>query len=112
MGKGLFTLFVPPVAVYRYGCAGYCAAPIGVFWIAGIASLVYSLEGGPVGDHKTNWVISRARHRPVGYRQCLDLDGHRAGAKGSGRCEREKQAWCRVMRAQWNETDLFARLKK
>lgn len=57
MGKGLFTLFVPPMAVYRYGCAGYCAAPIGVFWIAGIASLVYSLEGGPVGNHETNWVI-------------------------------------------------------
>lgn len=43
----LLTLITPPVAVSKYGCAGCCAAPIGVFWITGIVAIVYGLVGGP-----------------------------------------------------------------
>ena len=43
----LLTLFTPPVAVCKHGCAGCCAAPIGVFWITGIVAIIYGLIGGP-----------------------------------------------------------------
>lgn len=45
--RRLLALIAPPVAVCRYGCAGCCAAPIGVFWIAGMVSIVYAFFGGP-----------------------------------------------------------------
>lgn len=47
MKRSIQALFVPPVAVCRYGCAGCCAAPIAVFWIAGIVSIIYGFLGGP-----------------------------------------------------------------
>lgn len=48
MKKLLLVLFTPPFAACRYGCAGCCAAPIGVFWLAGIAGILYGLVwGGP-----------------------------------------------------------------
>lgn len=48
MKKTLLVLFTPPFAVCRYGCAGCCAAPIGVFWLAGIVGILYGLIwGGP-----------------------------------------------------------------
>lgn len=46
--RSVLALLAPPVAVCRYGCAGCCAAPIAVFWITGIVSLVYAFFGGPV----------------------------------------------------------------
>ena len=49
MKRSIQALFVPPVAVCRYGCAGCCAAPITVFWIAGIVSIIYAFFGGPTG---------------------------------------------------------------
>ncbi len=50
MKRTIQALLVPPLAVCRYGCAGCCAAPIGVFWIAGIVSLIYAFFGGPTGQ--------------------------------------------------------------
>jgi len=55
MNRILLSLAVPPISVCRYGCAGCCAAPIGVFWIAGIASLVYGYFGGPLGLDGISW---------------------------------------------------------
>ncbi|MFO8024526.1 hypothetical protein [Thiohalophilus sp.] len=46
--RSILALLAPPVAVCRYGCAGCCAAPIAVFWIAGISSIVYAFFGGPL----------------------------------------------------------------
>ena len=45
--RSILALLVPPVAVCRYGCASCCAAPIGVFWLAGIISIIYAFFGGP-----------------------------------------------------------------
>jgi hypothetical protein len=53
--KPILAVLVPPVAACRYGCAGCCAAPIGVFWIAGIVSLVYGYNGGPLGLDTVSW---------------------------------------------------------
>jgi hypothetical protein len=51
----LLSLFVPPFAACRYGCAGCCAAPIGVFWIAGITGIIYGLVGGPTNRFGVDW---------------------------------------------------------
>jgi hypothetical protein len=47
MKRAVLTILLPPAAACRYGCAGCCAAPITVFWIASLVSLVYGLIGGP-----------------------------------------------------------------
>ncbi len=41
MAKNITSILCPPLAVCRYGCAGYCAAPIGVAWMGGITLVVY-----------------------------------------------------------------------
>lgn len=56
MKRSALCFLVPPYAVCRYGCAGCCAAPIGVFWIAGITGLVYGLfYGGPLNLSGISW---------------------------------------------------------
>jgi len=50
------SILVPPFAVCRYGCAGCCAAPIGVMWIAAIISIFYGLAGGPAATSATSWI--------------------------------------------------------
>ncbi len=47
MKRAALILFTPPVAVCKFGCAGCCAAPIAVFWLTGIVSMVYGFIGGP-----------------------------------------------------------------
>ena len=47
MNRLLLALLAPPLAVCRYGCAGCCAAPIAVVWIAGIIAIIYGFMGGP-----------------------------------------------------------------
>ncbi len=47
MKRVVLTLLIPPLAACRFGCASCCAAPIGVFWVTGIISIVYGLLGGP-----------------------------------------------------------------
>ena len=55
MGRYLLAVIIPPVAVCRFGCAGCCAAPIGVFWIASIISIIYGYQGGPLGLEGVSW---------------------------------------------------------
>lgn len=48
MKRALLILLSPPLAACRYGCAGCCAAPIGVFWLTAIISILYgAIWGGP-----------------------------------------------------------------
>ncbi len=46
MKRILLALIAPPAAVARFGCATCTAAPIGVFWLAGLVSIGYGLAGG------------------------------------------------------------------
>lgn len=55
MSRYLLASIFPPLAVCRYGCAGCCAAPIGVFWLAGVVSIIYGLFGGPAGHDHISW---------------------------------------------------------
>jgi len=55
MQRTTLSILVPPLAVCRYGCAGCCAAPIGVFWLAGIVSIIYGYLGGPASLETASW---------------------------------------------------------
>lgn len=55
MQRTTLSILIPPLAVCRYGCAGCCAAPIGVFWLAGIVSLIYGYLGGPADLETISW---------------------------------------------------------
>jgi hypothetical protein len=49
MNKTLTSVIIPPMGACRYGCGTSCAAPISVFWLAGVVAIIYSLFGGPAG---------------------------------------------------------------
>ena len=45
----------PPVGACRYGCGTNCAAPVTVFWLFGVVSVIYGLLGGPTGEPGISW---------------------------------------------------------
>ncbi len=55
MKRAALTLVTPPIAACKFGCAGCCAAPIGVFWITGIVAIVYGMVGGPTHLMGPSW---------------------------------------------------------
>ena len=55
MKKYLTSVLAPPVGACRYGCGTHCAAPITVFWLFGLFSIVYGFFGGPTGASGVSW---------------------------------------------------------
>lgn len=54
--KRFFTAaLMPPVGACRYGCGTNCAAPITVFWLFGLVSVVFGFFGGPTGQDGISW---------------------------------------------------------
>jgi hypothetical protein len=51
----LTSALVPPVGAVRYGCGTNCAAPVTVFWLFGVFSVVYGLFGGPTAEPGISW---------------------------------------------------------
>lgn len=51
----LTALVMPPVGACRYGCGTNCAAPVTVFWLFGVVSVIYGLLGGPMGEIGISW---------------------------------------------------------
>jgi hypothetical protein len=51
----LTSALMPPVGACRYGCGTNCAAPVTVFWLFGVVSVVYGLFGGPTGATGISW---------------------------------------------------------
>jgi hypothetical protein len=47
---------MPPVGACRYGCGTNCAAPITVFWLFGLVSVVFGFFGGPTGQEGISWM--------------------------------------------------------
>ena len=41
MHRHILGVAIPPIAICRYGCAGCCALPITIFWVGGVAALIY-----------------------------------------------------------------------
>ena len=68
MKRTALAFFIPPAAVVRYGCVAFTAAPFGVFWLSGLASIAYGLgtaAGGPVALGALLWLIAAGWARLV-----------------------------------------------
>lgn len=55
MKRILTAILMPPVGACRYGCGSACAAPVTVFWLFGLVSVVYGLLGGPTAEPGISW---------------------------------------------------------
>lgn len=55
MKSYLTSTLIPPLGACRYGCGTNCAAPITVFWLFGVVSVVYGLLGGPTNEPGISW---------------------------------------------------------
>ncbi|HHI76921.1 MAG TPA: hypothetical protein ENJ94_07090 [Gammaproteobacteria bacterium] len=55
MKRHITATLIPPVGACRYGCGTSCAAPITVFWLFGVISVVYGLLGGPTNEPGVSW---------------------------------------------------------
>ena len=51
----LTSALMPPVGACRYGCGTNCAAPVTVFWLFGVVSVIYGFLGGPTGEPGISW---------------------------------------------------------
>lgn len=51
----LTSALIPPVGACRYGCGTNCAAPVTVFWLFGVVSVIYGFLGGPTGETGISW---------------------------------------------------------
>lgn len=48
-------VLVPPLGARLYGCGTHCLAPVAVFWLFGVLSVVYGFFGGPAGEAGISW---------------------------------------------------------
>ena len=55
MKSHVTTVLVPPLNACRYACSTSCAAPVTVFWLFGVISVVYGLLGGPTSEPGIGW---------------------------------------------------------
>jgi hypothetical protein len=54
--KGFLTsALFPPVGACRFGCGTNCTAPVTVFWLFGVVSVIYGFLGGPTGEAGISW---------------------------------------------------------
>jgi hypothetical protein len=53
--KVLTSALLPPVGACRFGCGTNCAAPVTVFWLFGMVSVVFGFFGGPTGADGISW---------------------------------------------------------
>lgn len=114
MKRSIQALFVPPVAVCRYGCAGCCAAPISVFWITGMVSIIYAFFGGPTGTEglslgtltlgATLWGIAAIWAENV-------IRGVEAD-ESSANCKNKTSSVCRIVKPKLDESDPMEEVKK
>ena len=94
------SLLAPPIGACQYGCGSSCAAPVTVFWLFGVVSVVYGFLGGPMGEPGISWytvglglamwgiaaVWSMLTIQGAQVDRChgvLDPRDHRGGSRGS-----------------------------
>ena len=114
MQRKLMAVFTPPLAVCKYGCASCCAAPIGVFWVTGMVSIVYGVLGGPAGLNGISWIT-------VGLGLALwvlavvwaenTIQGVEAD-QADPKCQSNASTVCRIVRPRLDETDPLDEIKK
>lgn len=112
--RRVLALLAPPVAVCRYGCASCCAAPIAVFWIAGIISLIYAFFGGPIASEGISlgtlalgaglWGIAAVWAETV--IKSVEEDAN------DPECETRNSTVCRMVRPRVDDSDPLDEVKK
>lgn len=108
--KSLLSIMVPPLAVCRYGCAGCCAAPIGVFWLAGIVSLIYGYRGGPLQLDGVSWYTVALGIALWAIAVVWTLITLRNA--DDDRCRKRSSALCSKVSAQVDERDPLDEVRK
>ena len=109
--RSLLALITPPVAVCRYGCAGCCAAPIGVFWIAGMVSIVYAFFGGPAevdGFSSGTFLLGIILWGIASTWAALTINGIAADKQ----CDKEASSLCRVVKPTIDDSNPLDEIKK
>ena len=110
MKRVLLTLLIPPFAACRFGCAGCCAAPIGVFWLASITSIIYGLLGGPtnlMGPSTTTVLLGVGMWGVASVWAAITIRG-----ADDDKCERRSSTLCNKIMPQNDETDPFDEVRK
>ncbi|MEJ2360291.1 MAG: hypothetical protein P8Z75_02505 [Gammaproteobacteria bacterium] len=110
MQRTTLSILIPPLAVCRYGCAGCCAAPIGVFWLAGIVSIIYGYLGGPAGLETISWTTVALG---LGLWIIASVWAMMAirGVKDD-ECQRKRSTVCRMVSPAADERDPLEDIKK
>lgn len=112
--KNVITFLAPPVAVCRYAYARCCAAPIGVFWIAGITALGYGFVGGAAGDSGLTWFMLALGLALWGIAVVWALDTLRRAAEDAQdpSCTTAHSTHCRMVRPRDDETDPLEEVRR
>lgn len=114
MPRNLLAILVPPLAVCRYGCAGCCAAPIGVFWIAGIVGIVYGFFGGPAGLDHISWATTLLGCGLwiIAILWAYTVLRGVADDQGDPKCQQKRSNICRIVSANDQSGDPLDEVKK
>ncbi len=109
MPKTLLVLLVPPFAACRYGCAGCCAAPIGVFWLTGIVGILYGLIwGGPAeGTGPQVVLLGVGLWAAASIWAALTIRGADAD-----RCAERTSSWCSTILPSEDDPDPLDEVRK
>ncbi|MBI1425537.1 MAG: hypothetical protein GC149_19040 [Gammaproteobacteria bacterium] len=110
MQRTTLSILIPPLAVCRYGCAGCCAAPIGVFWLAGIVSIIYGYLGGPAGLETASWTTIALG---IGLWLIASVWARMAiRGVNDDECQRKRSTVCRMVTPQDKDSDPLEDIKK
>jgi len=111
--RSALALLVPPFAVYRYGCAGFCAAPIGVFWITGIVSIIYAFFGGPTQTSGLSMGTLALGAILWGIAAVWAKNTILGMEKDSGRCDgTQPSRVCKLVHSKTDQSDPMEEVKK
>ncbi|WP_132972910.1 hypothetical protein [Thiogranum longum] len=110
MKRAVLTLLIPPFAACRFGCAGCCAAPIGVFWLASITSIIYGLLGGPtnlMGPSINTILLGVGMWGIASVWTAITIR-----SAGDDKCENRSSAVCNKILPDNDESDPFDEVRK
>jgi len=111
VNRRFLALIAPPVAVCKFGCAGCCAAPIGVFWIAGLVSLIYAFFGGPAavdGFSVGTFILGFILWTIATTWAELTINGIDA----DDQCDKNSSSLCRIVKPKLDDSDPLDEIKK
>ena len=111
MKRRFLALVAPPVAVCKFGCASCCAAPIGVFWIAGLVSLIYAFFGGPSsleGFSAGTFLLGAILWGIATTWAELTINGIDA----DDQCDEQNSSLCRMVKPKLDDSDPLEEIKK